>query len=162
MWTQEHLALMWNHQNHTLHVPGWDGHVYFILHKTHSAALSSLFFFSFYFQIHSCSEESISLEALLFSWHNELVDCFCQTGLSIHKTTVTHDGPDHARRQEARRCWRSGLLLWPLISMYIFILVRINFFFNKNINSLFLSYFYFILFFVLVAQSCPTLQPHGL
>ena len=86
------------------------------------------FFFSFYFQIHSCSEESISLEALLFSWHNELVDCFCRTRLSIHKTTVTHDGPDHARRQEARRCWRSGLLLWPLISMYIFILVRINFF----------------------------------
>ena len=61
-------------------------------------------FFPFYFQIHSCSEESISLEALLFSWHNELVDCFCQTRLSINKTTWTLDGPDHARRQEARRC----------------------------------------------------------
>ena len=120
------------------------------------------FFFSFYFQIHSCSEESISLEALLFSWLNELVDCFCQTGLSINKTTVTLDGPDHARRPEARRClevWFASMSTH--FCVYFYTREDQFFYFYKNINSLFLSYFYFC-----VCVSCSvmsnSLQPHGM
>ena len=38
---------MQNHRNHPLHIPGWDRHVYFILHKTHPAAFSSPLFLLF-------------------------------------------------------------------------------------------------------------------